>query len=260
MIDKIFNVIEIKADNKHYYPNSMKKESWMEDNYVPENEINIPLGQSRYGGCVIDLPKDFEIPKNMRFAGQLDLNEVGKFDKTNLLPKTGQLFFFADIKENIGKVIYKDIDNTQLQRVINEHEDHFFLGVLIKGFKPKQEKLSDYYKVPEEDLECWECGGNITKCKCEFEYKKDHIKGLDLNEDGKNWGCFEGYGTSKIFGVYANCQTFSRERLKIMEKQIVLLQIGENGFNDEGVFNVLIKEEDLKKLNFDDCTLEWVQS
>ncbi|WP_158267972.1 hypothetical protein [Elizabethkingia sp. YR214] len=39
--------------------------------------------------------------------------------------------------------------------------------------------------------------------------------------------------------------------------KILLHQIGENGFNDDGVFSVLIPEADLKRLDFKNCTLAW---
>lgn len=237
MIDKTFDIIELVADKKHYYPSSMEKETWMDDNWVKVQDIKIPLGQSRYGGCIIDIPKGFEIPKGMRFAGQLDLKIASQFDPQQRLPKTGQLLFFADIITGIGKVVYCKCRNDELERVIEEHEDNFFSGVLISSFKSNQEKLSDYYKVADEDFG-WD----------------------DLNSEGKRWDDFEGYKKSKMFGVYIHCQTSAEERIRIMEKEIVLLQIGENGFNDDGVFNVLIKEHDLENRNFENCTLEWAQS
>lgn len=260
MKDTIFEIIELTAGNKHYFPNSMKRQSWMDDHWVKANDMEISLGQSRYGGCIIDLPKGIEIPKGMRFAGQLDLKTVSQFDTQNRLPKTGQLLFFTDLMTDTGKVIYSNVANNELERIIEEHQDHFFSGILITEFKANQEKISDYYTIPEGELECWECGENILKCDCEYEGKKEHIESLDLNDEGKSWGYFEGYSKSKLFGVYANCQSTADERLEVMDDYIVLLQIGENNFNDEGVFNILITEQDLKKQNFDNCKLEWVQS
>lgn len=261
MINKTFDIIELIADNKRYYPNSMKREWWMGDNWVQTKDINIPLGQSRYGGCVIDLPDGIKIPDDMRFAGQLDLAIVSQFDVSNRLPKTGQLLFFANIIEGTGKVIYCDVPNNQLKRITACHDDNFFSGVLIKEFETSQEKLVDYYKsLDEGELECWGCDENILTCECQSEEKQNHIISLELNDEGKSWGYFEGYEKSKFFGVYANCQSTANERLKIMDDYIVLFQIGENGFNDEGVFNVLITEEDLNNHNFDNCELEWVQS
>lgn len=258
---KDFNIIELIPDSKAYFPNSMKKEYWMEENWVKQSEIEIPIGKSRYGGSVIDLPPNVEIPKGMRFAGQLDLSEVSKYDKDNMLPKSGQLLFFADIRKDEGKVIYRDVKNEALTRIIEEHEDNFFLGVLIKAFKSSQESLLDYYKKPDEDeLECWECDENVLSCNCEQKAKSSQLEELSLNENGESWGDFEGTDKSKIFGVYSHCQRSEKEKLEIMNENIVLFQIGENGFNDEGVFNVLIKEQDLKNKNFDNCILEWAQS
>ena len=258
---KEFDIIELVPDSKSYFPNSMKKEDWMEENCVKQSEIEISLGKSRYGGCVIDLPLDVKIPKGMRFASQLDLSEVSKYDKSNLLPKSGQLLFFADIRKDEGKVIYRDVKNEDLTRVIEEHEDNFFLGVLINAFESNRESLSDYYKKPDEDeLECWECDKNVLTCSCEQEDKSSQLEDLNLNQNGESWDYFEGTDKSKIFGVYSHCQLSESEKLEIMNENIVLLQIGENGFNDEGVFNVLIKEQDLKNKNFDNCILEWAQS
>ena len=77
----------------------------------------------------------------------------------------------------------------------------------------------------------------------------------------------EKYGASlkeqknqKNFGVYAHCQLHAEEKMEVMKDYLVLLQIGENGFNEDGVFNVLIKKADLKNGKFDNCILECAQS
>jgi len=46
----------------------------------------------------------------------------------------------------------------------------------------------------------------------------------------------------KFFGSFTDCQ------------------IGKNDFNEEGVFSVLIQEQDLKNRKFDDCEFYWSQS
>ncbi len=261
MKEESFKIIELTAEEKKYYPSYMEKEDWMGDNCVSYSEIEIPLGHSRYGGCVVDLPKDMEHPEEMRFAGQLDLKEISKYDQTGLLPKTGQLIFFADLLKDKGKVIYVDVENENLRRLIIEHEDNFFLGVLIKKIRSTEESFSDYYEEPyEDDLECWECEDNILTCACDEDIKKNQMNALNLNKEGKIWGDFNGCEKSKIFGVYANCQLSSEEKLEVMKSKIVLLQIGENGFNDEGVFNILIEENDLRNNNFENCILEWSQT
>src|SRR5690606_1119053 len=119
-INKVFSIISFTADNKQYYPASMNKQSWMPDSYVKHTEVEIALGQSRYGGPVIDLPKGIDHPENFQFAGQFDLSKFSPFDKSGLLPKTGQLIFFADLKSDTGKVIYADVSNESLIRKFKE--------------------------------------------------------------------------------------------------------------------------------------------
>lgn len=260
-LNKTHQIINITADNKCYYPNDMKKEDWMDDHWVSYDEMEIPKGKSRYGGCAMDLPKGFEIPKEMQFAGQLDLTEVSKFDTENRLPKTGQLIFFSNIRTGDGKVFYLDVKNKDLERVIHNHDKDYFLGVVMSGFESDTETINDYIKQPDEDeLECWECGENVISCACDKATKADQFEDLDLDKEGKTWSYFEGMNKSKLFGFYANCQNSKEEKIKAMEQYIVLLQIGGNGFNDEGILNILIKEEDLNAQNFDNCFVEWSQS
>jgi len=68
---QIFEIISFTADKRKYYPASMKHESWMPENYIKHTEIEIPIGHSRYGGPVVDLPNGIEYPKELRFAAQL---------------------------------------------------------------------------------------------------------------------------------------------------------------------------------------------
>ena len=237
-MNEIYKIISFTADNKQYYPASMKKKSWMPETYVKYTEIEIPLGKSRYGGHVIDLPPGIEHPKNLRFAGQLDMTEFSAFDRTGLLPKKGQLIFFADIMNNKGKVIYTNVSNKNLVRIIKEHEDNFFLGVLVDKIFEDNEALKDRFREPEDE---------------------DEIK--YANEKGKLWDYFAGSEKSKIFGLYTHCQYGQKEIEEIASSnKLVLLQIGENGFNDEGVFSVLIDKNDLEKRNFNNCEFTWGQS
>lgn len=190
--------------------------------------MDIPLGKSRYGGCAVDLPKGMSYPQGMRFAAQLDLAEFAPFDQTGLLPATGQLIVFADIMEEECEVIYTDAPNNELERRIVEHEDEFWDGVLVDEIFAETEAWQERY-VEEED--------------------------------GEEWDDFAGTEKSKIFGIYTNCQVREDEIEEIMASgKIVLLQIGEDGFNDEGVLSVLIDKDDLKNRNFKNCEFVWVQS
>lgn len=240
MIQQTFDIIELRPGTKHYYGDSLEMpDILLEDGLlVKAGTIDIPIGHSRYGGPIADLPKDFEYPKDLRFAAQLDLKKIAPHDPSGLLPKTGHLFFFADIIEDKGMVVYADVENDELVRVVKDHEDHFFEGVLIKEVFAATEKLSSRYRQPEDD------------------YEED-----EANEDGVLWDYFQGSETSKIFGIFTHCQLHEEEILEIVNSnKVVLLQIGENGFNEEGVFSVLIEEEDLKELNFNNCSFYWGQS
>ena len=89
-----FDIISFSAGKQNYYHATIAKEDWMKKRWVKHTDIEIPLGHSRYGGSIIDLPKNIDHPKNMRFVAQLDLSEFAPFDKEELLPKSGQLYFF----------------------------------------------------------------------------------------------------------------------------------------------------------------------
>lgn len=240
MKNEIFDIIELRPATKHYYGDSLEMpEILLEDGLlVKANTLDIPLGHSRYGGPIADLPKDFDYPEDLRFAAQLDLKKIAMHDESGLLPKSGHLFFFADIMTDKGLVAYADIDNNELERVVKDHEDNFFEGVLIKEVFASKEKLFSRYRQPED------------------EYEED-----DANEEGVLWDYFEGSQTSKIFGIFTHCQAQEQEILDIIDSnKVVLLQIGENGFNDEGVFSVLIDKDDLKARKFDNCSFYWGQS
>lgn len=68
-----FDIISFTADKRRYFPASMNKESWMSEEYVKHTDIEIKLGQSRYGGPIVDLPENVKHPVGLRFVAQLDL-------------------------------------------------------------------------------------------------------------------------------------------------------------------------------------------
>lgn len=238
--ETIFNIIRITPKPKQYYGASIQlPEILLEDgDYIKHTEVEIALGQSRYGGPVMDLPKGVTPPKEFNYAGQLDLAKLSPHDKAGLLPKTGHLIFFADIVSDTGKVIYADVPNSELVRHVVEHEDDFFAGVLINEIFADIEKWEDRFREPEEDEER-----------------------LMVDETGKLWDDFAGSDDSKIFGIYTDCQLGQKRIEEITHSdKVLLLQIGENGFNDEGVFSVLIPRADLVAKNFDNCEFSWAQS
>ena len=232
-----FDIVRLKADSKQYYPASMDKESWMDESMVAHSAIDIAIGHSRYGGPVIDLPPGTAHPENLRFAAQLDLSKISKFDPFGMLPKRGQLYFFADIRCHRGKVIYADVRNDDLVRQIVEHRDNFFLGTLIVDAWSETETIDERFREPEDESE------------------KEYAEA-----NGLVWDYFAGTKKSKIFGIYTHCQ-YDPERIMHITRsdRVLLLQIGED-FNDDGVFSVLIPRDDLSRAKFDDCEFAWGQS
>ena len=237
-----FEIISFEAAEKRYYPASVELGSLDDGNYLPHHALDLPLGHSRYGGPIIDLPPGLEHPAALRFAAQIDLSTIAPHDRSGLLPPRGQLLFFCDPVADTGRVIYADVDNHQLHRIIVEHEDSFWDGVLIQSVRADKESWSERYREPEDEEE----GRELA-----------HL----LNADGKLWDEFGGSARSKMLGMVTHCQWDEEEvRAKMADNQIVLVQFGENGFNDEGVFFVLIDREDLRNCHFDACEFYWSQS
>lgn len=89
-----------------------------------------------------DLPVKFDVPDDLTFICQIRCDEIAEFDKENLLPHKGMLYFFAAIDYYFGdfdaycpdgvywdkddiKVIYvEDIDNQEFEQVIFVDEDN----------------------------------------------------------------------------------------------------------------------------------------
>lgn len=284
-----FDIISLKGGEKEYYPSQEYIDSLKE--YLTQEELasmcvysdmNIPLGHSRYGGCVIDIPRngtfpiaheEFDHPVNdtatddsegvyLRFAAQLDLGKVGALDRSGLLPKHGQLYFFADIYSGKCKVVYSNVTNDELERIWVKHEDNFYNGRLITEFEAEKESFDDRFRQLNEEegeLECFDCGADFRVCDCNSEHNT--FKPEDLTEDGRVWDQFSGAEKSKIYGIFSHCQWNSSEIEEMtFSDKIVLLQIGENDFNENAVFCVSITKQDLQKLNFDHCECYWAQT
>ena len=192
------------------------------ENFAVEYEEEHPIGHSRYGGVVVDLPPDILCP-DLPFWAQLDLAKFAPHDPYNLLPKVGQLIFFFDIESGKNKIIYTEIENSKLCRHVRDRDESW--GFLIIDIRKSTEDVKERY-----------------------------------DQESGEWDCFAGSEKSKIFGLFTHCQMEEDEVLNITEERIVLLQVGENRFNDEGVFSVVISLADLKAQNFESCEIYWAQS
>jgi Domain of unknown function (DUF1963) len=237
---KTFDIIRFTGDKTRYYGASIEMPDILLQygNYKKHTEVDIPLGHSRYGGPVLDLPPGFVQPDGFRFAAQLDLSQFAPFDKHHLLPQSGHIFVFADIIHDTGKVIFADIPTADLVRHFVEHDDNFYSGMCVDQVYPDTESLSERLRDPQDEEE------------------KAYA-----NADGKIWDYFAGSEKSKVFGIFTHCQV-PQEGIEAITfgDRVVLLQVGENDFNDSGVFSVLIPRQDLLDRNFDNCEFAWSQS
>lgn len=227
-----FAIIRLFPDAISYYPASVTIPPILQhERFFKHTEMAVPLGHSRCGGPIVDLPPDVAYPNGLFFAAQLDLAAIAPYDVAGLLPKTGQLLFFTEVYEETGKVFYADVPNHSLVRTIKEHDESFYDGCLIKGFSNEVETLQERFDPS-----------------------------LVEEEGDTGWDYFAGSKKSKLFGIYTHCQLAQAEVEAItFSSKILLLQIGED-FTEEGVLSVLIEQEDLKNRNFANCEFAWGQS
>ena len=222
--------IEKAEKFKKYFPDRTADEERKDDESKYDNylELNIPMGCSRIGGPVVDLPDDIEYPEGYYFMAQLNCAEIKPFDKIGLLPKEGFIYFFTRDYLDNGHVFYTPKGKKSLHRVTKEHEENYYSGKIIEKYKMEIETISSKYKM----------------------------------ENGKKeWDDFAGEEVSKIYGIYTNCQASEEEILQFMENEnrIILLQIGSD-YAGEGCQSVFINKDDLMKKDFTKCIFEYNQS
>ena len=131
MDDCMMNIDTLERFNLHHKKAALLKIAASSIGITKEktNEKDIKLGSSKFGGTP-DLPAHLSFPKYengyLSFLAQINLSEAKSYDKENLLPETGILYFFYDIinqpwgmdkedKESF-QVFYFDGDARELSR------------------------------------------------------------------------------------------------------------------------------------------------
>ncbi len=218
---------------KKYYPEytietlrEMDKKEY--DNYL---DRDIPIGASRIGGPIVDLPDDIKYPEDYYFAAQLNCEELKPYDELNLLPQKGFIYFFTRHPGDDGIVLYSQKEAKYLKRVIKEHLGWNFYGCLIGNISSEIESIDSRYEIDNGE---------------------------------RVWDFFAGTNITKIYGLYTNCQSNEEEtKNKIYELEksdlVLLLQIGSD-FIGEGTHTVYINKKDLQDLNFSRCIFVYNQS
>jgi uncharacterized protein YwqG len=193
----------------------------------------MPLGQSRIGGPIIDLPEGFEHPPGLFFIAQLDLAWLAPCAASEiLLPANhGFLYFFYNTfvakreRSEVGRVHYFPGTAQQLHRTVREHDDWFCAGMALVGWSEEDEVLEDRFQ-PDGD-----------------------------------WDSFSGMDKTKIGGYPSNPQWYEEDvaqTLAANSKQL-LLQIGED-VTGEGCLCCFVDAVDLRQKCFDSCEFVWGQT
>ena len=112
-----------------------------------ETKERFNIGESRVLSKYIDIPEKLDYPKELEFLAQINLNELSKYDNSNLLPKTGNLYFFQGpmidgTYYECGKVIYSD-DNNLVRKNTFVYDDDMILEFGINNITIKQETYSE---------------------------------------------------------------------------------------------------------------------
>ncbi|MEL7120455.1 MAG: DUF1963 domain-containing protein, partial [Bacteroidota bacterium] len=173
---KLIEVIEKYAVEP--YKKSMLNEIKPSIRLKTTGHICKEIGKTKLGGCP-DLTKKISWAtskydnKYLSFLGQINCEEVQKFDKQELLPKKGMLYFFFNLDSgDDGKVIFSEEAN-ELEKAVPPEEfkeqkksffQRFFTGKSKKRIlKESQVEIYNEYNIPSWDSLRLERIQKITK-------------------------------------------------------------------------------------------------
>lgn len=260
-----------------------------------ENKEKLPKGTSKIGGKP-DLPTNFQWfyykgedykkrteNRPLSFLMQINCEEVHKYDKENLLPEKGMLYFFYELftmtwgfspqDRGSSKVFYYDGEIEDL--VSTDFPEDMEKDCIIPESKINFESMNDYpidfldyYDPDDSDEEMDRKEKEFEKDLEELGYKADTTKLLGYPEfiQGEYWEECEGVARKNIYYGSAPIKYGSDEVKKsikenakdwILLMQVSELEIGDYGlyFGDSGKIYFNIRKEDLKNKNFDDVWL-----
>lgn len=253
-------------------------------------EKNIVIGQTKIGGKP-DLPEEISwvtetnivekeekkflifnskqqetVTKPLSFIAQINLSETSPFDKENLLPKTGLLYFFYSAKQEVWgfdyidknkfKVIYWNGDFSELKRIdFPEELPEYSI------FKPCCVNIKSEVSLPSDGHEVYDDFEDGEDNKFWEEVYNDDIVNKILGYSDNIQNDMELECELVTNGLYCGDQTgFNDRRAKELEPNAknwrLLLQIDSNEENemmwgDCGRLYFWIKKEDLLNKQFD---------
>lgn len=261
------NIIDIKNNGLSAILNLFKPKPPVQKELIKDS---LPIGSSKIGGHP-DLPEDFTWPYNketpLTLLAQFNLRDIKDYDLTNMLPKTGMLYFFYD-SEEMPWGDHKD-DKTGWKILYTEN-----INNLIRVKHPDY-KANDYYFNP---------------CKLSFEtflslpgiekiYYKSKIKFTDEEEEEYLNYTFDPLNQSEYHNLLGYPMVIQNEEMEIdceknsnittasnkkedqeqlkkdLQEWVLLLQLDTDTktgmmWGDCGRLYFWIKKEDLQNKNF----------
>ena len=220
------------------------------------DEKDIQLGSSKFGGMP-DLPTNLSFPKYengyLSFLAQINLSEAKSYDKENLLPETGILYFFYDIVNQPWGMDKEDKESFQV---------YYFDGELRELSRtPYPEITEDYFPLPTYKI-------TFTDI---LTFPED-LNGLDLTEEElDNYFEFREIRQPRhyMFGepfniqnnvfeeiIYYENEAEADENIKLRSRELVLLfQMDSDDdlnvmWGDSGIIYFCIDKEDLENKAF----------
>ncbi|WP_428232714.1 YwqG family protein [Flavobacterium sp.] len=215
---------------------------------------------------IFNSKKELKTTKPLSFIAQINLSETSTFDKEDLLPKTGLLYFFYSAEQEVWgfdhkdknkfKVIYWNGDSSELKRIdFPNNLPHYSCYKSCSVEMKSEVSIPSYGQEVYEDFEdgeddmFWEevyNDGNLNKLLGYSDNIQDEMElECELVTNGLYCGDPSGYNDPRAKALEANAKNW-----------LLLLQIDSNEesemmWGDCGRLYFWIKKDDLLKLNFD---------
>lgn len=236
-----------------------------------KNAIYIKISESKAGlskiGGKPDLPSDFQWYRNengeaLTFLMQINCSDIHKYDKDNIFPETGMLYFFYDLEnqawfsdDNGGKgyaVYYCDKKESELFPVEFPDNDASRFNYYGDTNCTIDEMRIEFFEKP--DLPDYEdymnlCGEPIDN---DYDDIKYNLLGYDSEEYNEKYFKLGGYSNCIQYGL---TEEFGDEYIQLCQISSFESETSGFMFGDGGNLYFYIKKEDIKSKNFGDVKI-----
>lgn len=225
------------------------------------------VSQSKFGGIPY-FPKEMDYPHDehgvpMFLLAQINFEEVPNLE---LYPKTGILQFFVPFDDDAYGIDFDDLTHQQNFRVIY-HPTILPIEELVGDFSFLQHPDEDKLPFSHEMTLSFQVKEEYIS-QSDFRFEQLLGEKIDLEEVVDGIELYEHYADHisssghKIGGYAYFTQMDVRDSSTYQNHKHLLFQMDSDDENDimwgdVGVANFFIREEDLKKLNFDNVLYTW---